>query len=172
MEMSCIKAIALDVDGVLTDGTFWWGPDGEEWKRFSFRDVMGVSRGQRAGLVFALISGEDSPLVDRYAQKLGITDVHKGCKDKASALRTFAAVHGFHLSEVCFMGDDVNDLEALASAGLGVAPANAHESVRRVAAVLTKQPGGHGAVRELVDSVLAGRSQEGSPPASSEGQGR
>jgi len=87
MDISRIKAVALDVDGVLTDGTFWWGPDGEEYKRFSFLDIMGVSLGRKAGLVFALISGEDSPLVDRYAAKMGITDVFKGCKDKASALR-------------------------------------------------------------------------------------
>ena len=59
------KAIALDVDGVLTDGTFWWGAGGEEYKRFSFHDVMGISRGLKAGLSFALISGEDSPLVSQ-----------------------------------------------------------------------------------------------------------
>ena len=81
--MGQIKAIALDVDGVLTDGTFWWGPDGQEWKRFSFRDVMGISRARRAGLVSALISGEDTPLVDRFARKMEIDHVFKGCNDKA-----------------------------------------------------------------------------------------
>src|SRR5947209_619919 len=105
MDLSLIKAIALDVDGVLTDGTFWWGPGGAEWKRFSFRDVMGVSRGRQAGLIFALISGEDSPLVDRYAEKMQISDVHKGCKDKARAVRAFAEARGLELSQICFMGD-------------------------------------------------------------------
>ena len=85
-----IRAVVLDVDGVLTDGGFWWGPDGQEWKRFSFADVMGVSLARRAGLIVALISGEPSALVDRYAGKMGITDVAKNCKDKASALRDFA----------------------------------------------------------------------------------
>jgi 3-deoxy-D-manno-octulosonate 8-phosphate phosphatase (KDO 8-P phosphatase) len=80
-----IKAVALDVDGVLTDGEFLWGPDGQEWKRFSFRDVMGVSEARRAGLVLALVSGEDSPMIDRYANKIGIEFVYKGCKDKAGA---------------------------------------------------------------------------------------
>src|SRR5260370_30621062 len=112
--MGGIKAVALDVDGVLTDGTFWWGADGAEWKRFCFRDGMGVSVGRKGGLVFALISGEDSPLVDRFARKMGIGDVFKGCKEKAAALRAFALKHEFDLSEVCFMGDDVNDLGALA----------------------------------------------------------
>jgi 3-deoxy-D-manno-octulosonate 8-phosphate phosphatase (KDO 8-P phosphatase) len=150
-----IKAVALDVDGVLTDGTLWWGPGGEEWKRFSFRDIMGVSLGRKAGLRFALISGEDSPLVDRYARKMGIADVYKGCKDKAAALRDFAGKHGLELSEVCFMGDDVNDLGALEIAGLSAAPADAHESVRRRAQRVMRHGGGLGAVRELVDLLLA-----------------
>jgi 3-deoxy-D-manno-octulosonate 8-phosphate phosphatase (KDO 8-P phosphatase) len=154
---STIKAIALDVDGVLTDGTFWWGPDGAEWKRFSFADVMGVSLGRKAGLIFALISGEDSPLVDRYAAKMGIEDVFKGCKDKAAALRSLAERRNLALSEVAYMGDDVNDLSAMALAGLAAAPATAHESVRRVAGHVSALPGGQGAVRELVDLVLAQR---------------
>ena len=76
--MRNLKAIVLDVDGVLTDGGVWWGPDGEEWKRFSFIDIMGVSLARKSGLRVALISGEDSPLVDRFAAKMGITDVEKG----------------------------------------------------------------------------------------------
>jgi 3-deoxy-D-manno-octulosonate 8-phosphate phosphatase (KDO 8-P phosphatase) len=171
MSASRIKAIALDVDGVLTDGTFWWGPGGEEWKRFSFLDIMGVSQGRKAGLVFALISGEDSPLVDRYAEKMGITDVYKGCKDKAAALRAFADRHGFALVEVSFMGNDVNDLSALALAGLAAAPADAHESVQRDATLVTTRPGGHGAVRELVDWVLARQEHAEPTPPKAEGPG-
>ncbi len=152
-----IKAVALDVDGVLTDGTFWWGADSEEFKRFSFTDVMGISLGRKAGLVFALISGEDSPLVDRFAGKMGITDIYKGCKDKAAALKSFAHQHDLDLSQVCFMGDDVNDLPAMELAGLGLAaaPATSHESVRQKAAFITQHPGGQGAVRELVDLLLS-----------------
>jgi len=91
-----IKAIAMDVDGVLTDGGVWWGPNGEEWKRFHFADIMGLSLARKSGMVLALISGEASPLVDRLASKLGIGDVYKNCKDKASALRTFSEKHGLH----------------------------------------------------------------------------
>jgi len=155
--MHTIKAIALDVDGVLTDGTFWWGAGGEELKRFSFRDVMGISLGRKAGLRFALISGEVSPLVDRFAAKMDITDVYKGCKDKAVALCAFAARHQLDLREVCFLGDDVNDLGALDAAGLAAAPADAHPAVRRRVQRLLRHRGGHGAVRELVDLVLAAR---------------
>ncbi len=155
--MTGIKAIALDVDGVLTDGGVWWGPDGEEWKRFCFADIMGVSRARKAGIVVALISGEDSPLVDRFATKLGITDVEKGCKDKASALQRFASKTGFELTEICFMGDDVNDIAAMNLAGLAAAPANAQPVVLRCAAFVAASSGGNGAVRELVEALLAVR---------------
>jgi 3-deoxy-D-manno-octulosonate 8-phosphate phosphatase (KDO 8-P phosphatase) len=108
--MKDIRAIALDVDGVLTDGGIWWGPDGQEWKCFCFADLMGVSLAKRAGLRVALISGEDSPLVDRFAAKLGLLDVERDCKDKAAALRRIAARWGLSLDQIGFMGDDVNDL--------------------------------------------------------------
>jgi 3-deoxy-D-manno-octulosonate 8-phosphate phosphatase (KDO 8-P phosphatase) len=152
--VDAIKAIALDVDGVLTDGAVWWGPNGEEWKRFSFRDIMGVSRARRAGLIIALISGEDSPLVDRFAQKLGIEDVFKGCKNKALAFEDFARRRGLKMSEVAFMGDDVNDLEAMKLAGMSAAPLDAHAAARQQATFVSKYNGGNGAVRELLDLLL------------------
>ena len=154
--MAKIKAVALDVDGVLTDGSFYWGFNGEEMKKFSFSDVMGVSLGRKAGLIFALISGEENVIIDRFAKKMGIDDVYKGCKDKASALKDFADKRKLDLSEVCFMGDDVNDLKALELAGLSAAPANAHDSVKKQAKLVTKKSGGQGAVRELIDLILAG----------------
>jgi 3-deoxy-D-manno-octulosonate 8-phosphate phosphatase (KDO 8-P phosphatase) len=149
-----IKAIAMDVDGVLTDGGVWWGPNGEEWKRFHFADIMGLSLARKSGMAIALLSGEDSPLVDRLAEKLGITDVYKGCKDKASALRAFSERHGLRLQEICFIGDDVNDLPALAIVGLSACPADARPSVRENCQVVTKLAGGNGAVREVVDMLL------------------
>ena len=155
-----IKAIVLDVDGVLTDGGVWWGPNGEEWKRFSFSDIMGVSLARKAGLMVALISGEDSPLVDRFAAKMRIADVHKNCKDKAAALRAFAARHELPLDEVCFMGDDVNDLEAMAIAGLAAAPADARPAVLGSVAFQATRNGGNGAVRELVDAILQSKAAE------------
>lgn len=155
--MKEVKAIALDVDGVLTDGGVWWGPSGEEWKRFCFADIMGVSLARKAGLVVALISGEDSPLVDRFAAKMGITDVEKNCKDKAEALRRFSEHAGLALSEVCFMGDDINDVRAMRLAGFAAAPANAHPAARDCAAFISTHNGGNGAVRDLVDRVLAAR---------------
>jgi 3-deoxy-D-manno-octulosonate 8-phosphate phosphatase (KDO 8-P phosphatase) len=152
--MKHLKAIVLDVDGVLTDGGVWWGPNGEEWKRFSFVDIMGVSRAMKSGLIVALISGEDSPLVDRFAVKMGITDIEKNCKDKARALRAFTERRSLALNEVSFMGDDVNDLEAMDIAGLAAAPANAMPAALMKAAFVSQKNGGHGAVRDLVDTIL------------------
>src|ERR1700733_16236052 len=86
-----LQAIAFDVDGVLTDGTFAWSPSGEESKSFSFTDIMGVSLLRRLGIKMALISGEPSPLVDLYAKKMHIPFVLKGTRDKATALREFSA---------------------------------------------------------------------------------
>lgn len=153
--MSRIRVIAFDVDGVLTDGGIWWGPNGEEWKRFCFADIMGLSLARKSGFTLALISGEDSPLVDRLATKMGITDVHKHCKDKAQALRDVAHRHKLQLNEICFMGDDINDLPALELAGLSACPADAHPSVRASCQVITSRAGGYGAVREMVDRLLS-----------------
>jgi 3-deoxy-D-manno-octulosonate 8-phosphate phosphatase (KDO 8-P phosphatase) len=152
-----IRAVAMDVDGVLTDGGLWWGPGGEEWKRFCFADIMGVSLARRAGLELALISGEDSPLVDRYAEKLHIRHVAKGCRDKATALREFAAAAGMELAQICFMGDDVNDLPAMQIAGFSAAPANAAQDVLARVDFVAKCAGGNGAVRELIEALLAAR---------------
>lgn len=150
-----IRAIALDVDGVLTDGGVWWGPNGEEWKRFCFADIMGVSLARRAGLKVGLISGEDSQLVDRYAAKMKLEFVAKGRRDKAAALTEFAAAIKTELTHICYVGDDVNDVAAMELAGVAIAPANASSDARAHAAMITKNPGGNGAVREVVETLLA-----------------
>ena len=148
-----IKAIALDVDGVLTDGTFLWDDYGVELKRFSYRDVMGIARASRAGIVFALISGEKNGIIDRYAAKLGIAHVWQGCKDKGAALREFAAAQSLDLEQIGFMGDDINDLPAMELAGFTAAPADAHESVLATVHLVTQHAAGHGAVREMLDFI-------------------
>lgn len=152
--MGTIDALAIDVDGVLTDNTFTWGPNGEELKRFSFADVMGISRARQRGLVFALISGEASPLVTRFAEKTCIEHVFMGCKDKASAFRAFAEKVGVPLARAGFMGNDINDVDAMSIAGIAAAPADAHYAAKRCAKVVTKAKGGEGAVRELIDLLV------------------
>lgn len=153
-----IKAVAMDVDGVLTDGSFWWGSNGEEFKRFYYADVNGISMARRAGLHLALISGEPSPagtaLVQRFADRMLITDIYKGCQDKAGAVRDFAAKHQLQLSEICFIGDDLVDLPAMAMVGLAAAPADAQPAVTAKAGYIAKRNGGNGAVREVINAIL------------------
>ena len=159
-----LQAIALDVDGVLTDGTLTWSESGEESKTFSFTDIMGLSLARRLGLTMALISGENSPLVDRYAKKLHIPFVVKGTRDKATALGDFAAKFKIPFQDIAFFGDDVNDLPAMQIAGLPCCPSNAASDV--IAYVQKRGfvagcPGGRGAVRDLVDLILKERDLDG-----------
>jgi 3-deoxy-D-manno-octulosonate 8-phosphate phosphatase (KDO 8-P phosphatase) len=157
--MKRIKAIALDVDGVLTDGTILWGPRDEEYRAFSYSDIMGISLGIKSGLIFALISGENSPLIDRFAEKMHIVDIYKGCKDKSTALISFTKKYNLILDEVCFMGDDVNDIASIELVGFSAAPSNAHDSIKQKVDIVTKNSGGKGAVRELLDLILAKKNE-------------
>lgn len=163
-QLVSLQAIVFDVDGVLTDGTLTWSSTGEESKSFSFTDIMGVSLLRRLGIRMGLISGEPSPLVDRYAEKMVIPFVAKGTRDKAAALREFAAKFDVALERTCFFGDDVNDLAAMEIAGLCACPADAAAEVLAYVeehGYVSTMPGGKGAVRSLADAVLAARKLRG-----------
>ena len=116
---------------------------------------MGISLARRFGITVTLISGENSLLVDRLAAKMGIVDFTKGCKDKALAVRAFSERHALALSEICFMGDDINDIGAMELVGLAAAPSDARPAVLKRAAFNAKNKGGNGAVRELIDALMA-----------------
>lgn len=150
-----IDAVVMDLDGVLTDGSFWWSATGDELKQFSFLDVMAISVGRRAGLMFGLISGEATPFAQLFAERTGISEVHTGCKDKAAALLRFAERQTIPLRNICYVGDDINDLPAMKLAGLAAAPSNAYPSVREFARLRLNSRGGNGAIRELIDYVVA-----------------
>ena len=158
-----IKAIALDVDGVLTDGTFYWSSDGTESKRFSVTDATGIASAMHIGMPIALISGESSEdgmqLVQRYANKLNIQDVYKGCHDKAKAANDFVSKYNLSLSELCFIGDDIIDLSAIAIVGFSAAPNGAHPSVLEKVNFISSRKGGAGAVRETIDLILEKRTK-------------
>lgn len=162
--LDTLQAIAFDVDGVLTDGRLTWSPAGEESKSFHFTDIMGISLARRLGLKLALISGEPSPHVDRYAEKLKLHFVRKGCRDKAGAVAEFAAAFAIPLEHVCFFGDDVNDLFAMDRTGLCACPSDAADEVLQYVSergFVASRPGGHGAVREFVDLILRTRNLRG-----------
>ncbi len=162
--LDTLQAIAFDVDGVLTDGRLTWSPSGDEFKSFHFTDIMGLSLARRLGLKLALISGEPSSHVARYAEKLKLHFVRKGCRDKATAVGDFAAEFALDPARICFFGDDVNDLFAMELVGHCACPADAATEVRDYVAnrgFLSTRSGGQGAVREFVDAMLRARGLRG-----------
>ncbi|WP_439101866.1 KdsC family phosphatase [Congregibacter sp.] len=154
-----IKLLALDVDGVLTDGRITYGNDGEEFKSFNIKDGLGIKLLQGAGVEVAIITGRQSNIVDRRAGELGIGTIIQGREDKLIALQELCNIRGFELRECAYMGDDLPDLGAVRAAGLGLTVADASSALLSAADWHSKQPGGHGAVREACETLLSARGQ-------------
>ena len=151
-----IKLIIVDVDGVLTDGTVVVGETDEHAKRFHVHDGLGLRLAMLAGKTVAIMTAAGSDAVARRAEQLGVTHVYQYVPDKGAALEKLRDELGLGPDEVCYIGDDLLDLPAMARAGLPVAVADAAEEVKAAAALVTKRPGGHGAVREAVEHILRG----------------
>ena len=156
-----VRLAIFDVDGVLTDGTIYIGPQGEQWKAFNILDGHGLKMLQRAGIATAIISGRKSEAVAWRARELEIEHLVQGCNDKVAAFEALAASLGFGDDECSFMGDDLPDLAVMRRCGLAVAPPNAAEVVRRSAHYVTRAGGGRGAVREFCELLLEARGQLG-----------
>jgi 3-deoxy-D-manno-octulosonate 8-phosphate phosphatase (KDO 8-P phosphatase) len=156
---AAIRLFAMDVDGVLTDGTVEIHSDGTESKRFSILDGMGLVRLHKAGVAVAWISGRPSEATSARAAELKIVHVIQGRTDKLMALQELASQLGLTAGQVCYMGDDDIDAPAINWAGIGVTPAASMAAARAVAALVPKRPAGHGAVREVCEHILANRGQ-------------
>ena len=150
-----IRLFATDVDGVLTDGGLYYSDSGEQTKKFNVWDGLGLVLLKHAGLVTAIITMDDTPLVKIRSAKLGITELHQGVRDKLAVLNELASKYGIKLEEIAYVGDDVPDLPALRAVGFSAAPANAREPVRKKVRYVCKAKGGEGAVREVADLILA-----------------
>lgn len=150
-----IRLLLLDVDGVLTDGSIILDDQGRELKAFHVRDGHGIKMAQKAGIVIGIITGRTSGVVNVRASELGISEVHQGAKEKIVVYEDILARLRCADDEAAFIGDDVVDAAILRRAGLAVAVADAHPSVLRLAHLVTRAPGGRGAVREVVDLILA-----------------
>lgn len=151
-----IRYLVLDVDGVLTSGQVFFGPDGKElMKGFDIQDGFGIKLLQSIGVECAVITGRHSKMVLGRCDELGITHVFTGVQDKKSALLKLQQQLAFNPGiDLAVMGDDWPDLSIMESAGLRIAPAQAHEAVRQVAHYVTQAKGGFGAVREVCDLIL------------------
>jgi 3-deoxy-D-manno-octulosonate 8-phosphate phosphatase (KDO 8-P phosphatase) len=149
-----VKLVALDVDGVMTDGRLIYHDDGTESKAFDVRDGHGTKMLKQAGIETVLVSGRKSPLVDKRAADLGITEVFQEVRDKVPILEDILSQMGLKFEEVAFMGDDVVDLTVMNQVGFAVAVADASEYLFDVAHYVTLAPGGRGAVREVAELIL------------------
>jgi 3-deoxy-D-manno-octulosonate 8-phosphate phosphatase (KDO 8-P phosphatase) len=150
-----IRLFATDVDGVLTDAGMYYSESGDEWKKFNTRDGMGIKLLQKAGLITAIVTQERTKLVARRAEKLAIPEVHQGATDKLSVVREMAGRYGVTLDQVAYIGDDINDLETLKAVGFSAAPADGLPQVLAVVDYVCRKKGGEGAVREMIDMILA-----------------
>jgi len=155
-----IRLFATDVDGVLTDAGMYYSESGDEWKKFNTRDGMGIKLLQRAGLITAIVTQERTRLVARRAEKLAIPELHQGVMDKLSVIRDMAERHGISLRQIAYIGDDVNDMEALKAVGFSAAPADGLPQVRKVVDYVCRLNGGEGAVRELAEMILQSRTKQ------------
>ena len=152
-----IRLLVLDVDGVLTDGRLYFGPEGEALKVFHVRDGHGLKLLQASGLPLAVVSGRRAAAVDARMRELGIATVHQGIADKVAVVKDIAAAANIPLAAVACITDDTTDLPLMAAVGLAVAVADAHPEVLAAAHHVTTLPGGQGAVRQLCDALLAVR---------------
>jgi 3-deoxy-D-manno-octulosonate 8-phosphate phosphatase (KDO 8-P phosphatase) len=151
-----VRLLVLDVDGVLTDGRLYFGPDGEALKVFHVRDGLGIQQVQRAGIRVAVVSGRSSPAVASRCRELAISPVLQGCDDKVAAVRTLARDLAIAMQEIACVIDDTSDLPLAQAVGIAFAVADAHPDVTRALRQVTKLPGGRGAVREVCDRLLRG----------------
>jgi len=150
-----IRLLVLDVDGVLTDGRLYFGPRGEALKAFHVRDGVGLQQLQRAGFEVAVISGRRSPMVAARCRELGVRHVLQGVGDKLTALRRLCARLKLTPAACACVGDDLPDVPLMRATALSFAVADAHRAARHAADVVTRLPGGRGAVREVCDHLLA-----------------
>ena len=154
-----IELLLLDIDGVLTAGGIVQcaAEDGSslaEWKEFHVRDGLGLALWRKAGKQAVMMSGRVSPVVQRRAAELGIGEVLQGVVDKGSAVRELLKRRGLAAEQTAFVGDDLIDVPALQLVGLAVAVADACPDALAVAHYITHRPGGHGAVREVIERIL------------------
>ena len=159
-KLSRIKLLLTDCDGVLTDGGVYYGGAGEEFKKFDIRDGMGVERLRNfAGVTTGIITGELSPSLIKRAEKLKITELHLGVKDKPAVFKEILNRLNLQPEEVAYIGDDTNDQEVMKLAGVGACPADAISFVKEIADYICGAKGGEGCFRELAELIISSKAE-------------
>jgi 3-deoxy-D-manno-octulosonate 8-phosphate phosphatase (KDO 8-P phosphatase) len=152
--LAAIRLLAMDVDGVLTNGSILLTADGEENKQFHVADGLGIRLALEAGLVVAWISSRTSAVVAQRAAELKISHLYQNVANKSKALAELIGAYTLQTHNVAYIGDDLNDLPAYSLAGVKFAPANAVNEIKGIADFVTEKRGGEGAVREVCDVLL------------------
>ncbi len=146
-----IKLLAMDVDGTLTDGHIYMGPDGEVMKAFDVKDGYGIVHFKKAGGIPVIITGRESKIVEQRCKELGITELYQGVDDKLKCLKSVADRLKIKKEEIAYIGDDLGDLECIQYAEISSCPADAMEAVKLCTKYQCINKGGRGAVREFID---------------------
>jgi len=157
-KLAAVRAVILDIDGVLTDGRMWLSESGEEFLAFHVRDGYGLKQLLAAGIAVGVISGRNSKAARTRLEALGVRYVYQGRDDKIPAFETFLDAAGVKADETLYVGDDTLDLPVMRRVGVAVTVADAHPKVQAFCAWVTSLPGGRGAVREVADGLVAARS--------------
>lgn len=150
-----IKLFATDCDGVLTDSGMYYSSEGDWLKKFNTKDGMGFSKLREKGIITAILTGENSKIVEQRARKLEIDELFLGCTDKVKAMEEILKKYNLEFDEVAYIGDDINDMALLKKVGISFAVNDAMDSVKEVVDIVTSKKGGDGAVREAIDYVLS-----------------
>ena len=148
------RLILTDIDGVWTDGVMYYDTLGNEWKRFNTSDSVGIYLCRQLDIPVAIFTGENTEIVSRRAQKLGVTIVKQGVKDKLACAKVLCQELNIALSEVAFIGDDINDLALLRVVGYAGCPPTSRYYIKEVVNYVTQLPGGSGAFRDFVEHLL------------------
>ena len=149
-----IKLVGTDIDGVWTDARMYYSTEGDMMKSFSTYDGMGVKLLREAGIPLLIMTGEDTKIVAKRAEKLGIERIFQGEDEKLNRLNKVCSELNISLDEVAYIGDDVNDLDVLKAVGLSAMPPNSPILNQFTPDYLTTRSGGDGAFRDFVDFIL------------------
>ncbi|MFM7235028.1 MAG: KdsC family phosphatase [Flavobacteriales bacterium] len=148
------KLVITDIDGVWTDGGMYYDQQGNEWKKFNTSDSAGVLFLRLAKIPMAIVTGEDTIIVQRRAEKLGIDRLYQGVKNKLGLAQSLCSELNIQMSEIAFIGDDLGDMPLLREVGFSACPSNAPKYVKDFVHFTTQTAGGDGAFREFVEHIL------------------
>jgi 3-deoxy-D-manno-octulosonate 8-phosphate phosphatase (KDO 8-P phosphatase) len=152
--MKLPKIILTDIDGVWTDGGMYYDQTGNEWKKFNTSDSAGVLFCKKLNIPVGIITGEDTEIVKRRAEKLKIDILYQGVNDKLTIAKKICEQLKISLDDVAYIGDDLGDLELLKNIGISGAPCNAPAYIKEKVDFVTKKNGGEGAFREFVETII------------------